>query len=233
MIKNTIQKIISGIYKIVNKVNGKYYVGSSKDIKNRWSSHKKELNGNYHHSYHLQRAWNMYGSDNFEFIVIEEIIPEKILEVEQGYLDIAKNEKEKVYNAVFKAGGGNFGEETNKKISQIMRGKPSRMKGKHHTEETKKLMSEVRTGTHPSEETKKLMSKIKTGTRHTEETKKLMSSMRGGKNSPMYGRKGINNPLYGKHRSEETKQKISLKLKGKLKSEEHKRKMSLYRRGET
>jgi len=27
---------ISGIYKIVNKVNGKYYVGSSNDIERRW-----------------------------------------------------------------------------------------------------------------------------------------------------------------------------------------------------
>lgn len=39
---------ISGIYKIINKINGKYYVGSSKDIVTpnigRWYMHKYELN---------------------------------------------------------------------------------------------------------------------------------------------------------------------------------------------
>ena len=66
---------ISGIYKIINKINGKYYVGSSVNIKdypnNRWSRHIADLNANRHHNDYLQRAWNKYGQDAFEFIIIE------------------------------------------------------------------------------------------------------------------------------------------------------------------
>ena len=32
--------IISGIYKITNAVTGDFYIGSSKDVKSRWSVHK-------------------------------------------------------------------------------------------------------------------------------------------------------------------------------------------------
>src|SRR3989304_1436717 len=65
-------KKISGIYKIINKTNGKYYVGSSNDIIGRWFTHKSQLNRNNHCNPHLQRAWNKYGKDNFEFIIVEE-----------------------------------------------------------------------------------------------------------------------------------------------------------------
>jgi group I intron endonuclease len=65
--------IISGIYKIVNIKNGKMYIGSSKNIKRRWSVHKSALKNNRHHSTYLQRAWNKYGKENFVYEVIKEI----------------------------------------------------------------------------------------------------------------------------------------------------------------
>lgn len=34
-------KKISAVYKIVNTVTGDFYVGSSKDVKLRWSSHRE------------------------------------------------------------------------------------------------------------------------------------------------------------------------------------------------
>jgi len=34
---------VQGIYKIINKNNGKYYVGSSVDIKERWNEHRRNL----------------------------------------------------------------------------------------------------------------------------------------------------------------------------------------------
>ena len=39
-----------GIYKIENKYNGKIYIGKSKDIMNRWSTHEKDLVKHIHHS---------------------------------------------------------------------------------------------------------------------------------------------------------------------------------------
>ena len=77
-----------GIYTITNKINGKYYLGSSVNINSRWHDHRKYLRGGYHHSIALQRAWDKYGEENFEFKILREL-PEDIdlLEVEQYYLD--------------------------------------------------------------------------------------------------------------------------------------------------
>lgn len=64
---------VKGIYKITNSINNKTYIGQSKDIYNRWKTHKEELNTNKHHSYKLQEDWNEYGADNFKFEIIKQI----------------------------------------------------------------------------------------------------------------------------------------------------------------
>lgn len=62
-----------GIYKIINKVNGKIYIGQSIDIKERWKQHfykaynEKELG--YNSAIH--QAFRKYGYENFSFEVIE------------------------------------------------------------------------------------------------------------------------------------------------------------------
>lgn len=65
-------KKIIGIYGIKNLLNGKMYVGQSKDIKHRWRSHRMELRNNRHINNHLQRAYNKYGEEYFVFGIIEE-----------------------------------------------------------------------------------------------------------------------------------------------------------------
>jgi group I intron endonuclease len=78
---------IMGIYKIKNIINGKIYIGSSKDITKRWKQHLSALKNNTHHSYHLQRAWNKYGEENFKFEVVEIIHDEDLLtEKEQEWM---------------------------------------------------------------------------------------------------------------------------------------------------
>ena len=77
----------SGIYKIVNKLDGKYYVGSTKDFDTRWKEHIYDLDRNIHHNNHLQNAWNKYGEQNFIFEVVEECEIEKLFETEQKYID--------------------------------------------------------------------------------------------------------------------------------------------------
>lgn len=91
---------ICGVYKITNTVNGKFYVGSSKDIKNRWSQHKKTLNEGTHGNTHLQRAWKLYGGQNFIFEVIEECLPEMQFEREQYYLNMLNPFDDNGYNIV-------------------------------------------------------------------------------------------------------------------------------------
>ena len=66
------KEVKSGIYAIKNKVNNKLYIGQSQNIKNRWNYHKNRLNNNKHLNKKLQNAWNKYGPDNFEFIMLEE-----------------------------------------------------------------------------------------------------------------------------------------------------------------
>lgn len=62
---------MSGIYEIVNLVNGKRYVGSAVHLRKRWAEHRRDLRRNRHHCVALQRAWKKYGEMNFVFAVIE------------------------------------------------------------------------------------------------------------------------------------------------------------------
>lgn len=82
------KEIISGVYKITNIVNGKLYVGSSKNIYQRWKNHKNMLKRNEYHSQHLQAAWNKYGEDKFIFEIIEECKESNLLIREQYYIDL-------------------------------------------------------------------------------------------------------------------------------------------------
>lgn len=61
------------IYKIINQVNDKFYVGSTTNTRERFRTHRNRLRKNRHHSKHLQAAWNKYGEDKFLFKVIETI----------------------------------------------------------------------------------------------------------------------------------------------------------------
>lgn len=104
-----------GIYIIQNLVNGNIYVGSSSNIKRRFSQHKSTLRHNTHKNKHLQNAWNKYGEENFEFVVIEHhSYPEKILGRENKCIRLYKPE----YNNIRVNSEGRFvhSEETKRKI---------------------------------------------------------------------------------------------------------------------
>lgn len=81
---------ISGIYEILNVISGKRYLGSSHNIKSRWSAHRWSLEVGKHHSILLQRAWGKYGSAAFVFRVLE-LAGERLLEIEQNWLDRTLN----------------------------------------------------------------------------------------------------------------------------------------------
>jgi group I intron endonuclease len=61
-----------GIYKIINVVNNKFYVGSAVDLKRRKTRHFSELRTGKHNNRHLQAAWVKYGEQAFVFVVVEE-----------------------------------------------------------------------------------------------------------------------------------------------------------------
>lgn len=68
----------SGIYKINFK--NKCYIGSSKNIYSRLAQHISHLRAGKHHSRYMQRCYNKYGEENFNFEILEIIeYDEKIL----------------------------------------------------------------------------------------------------------------------------------------------------------
>ena len=91
---------ICGVYKIVNTVNDKLYVGGSKDIKNRWKQHVDKLIKKMHGNIHLQNAWNKYGQDSFRFEIVQGCDPSVQFEREQFYLDNLYPFDEYGYNIV-------------------------------------------------------------------------------------------------------------------------------------
>ena len=93
-------KQICGVYKITNLVNGKFYIGSSKNIMKRFKEHKSDLNEQMHDNLHLQNAWNQYGEGNFKFEIIEECEPSMQFEREQFYLNAFNPFEDNGYNIV-------------------------------------------------------------------------------------------------------------------------------------
>jgi len=65
--------ISRGIYCIKNKINGKMYVGKSKNIEMRWKRHLKssKYKKDKGYEYPLYRAIRKYGLINFEFLILE------------------------------------------------------------------------------------------------------------------------------------------------------------------
>src|ERR1035437_7417569 len=90
--------MITGIYKILNKVNH-----------------------NFHHNSHLQSAWNKYGVDAFEFLIILECVVDELL----------IDEKECIVK--YDAFNNNYGDNVNDPEHSFL--------NKKHTEQTKKILS--------------------------------------------------------------------------------------------
>jgi group I intron endonuclease len=198
---------ISGIYEIINKVNGKRYYGSSSDIHNRWRRHKRELKKNNHDNLHLQNAWNKYGIDNFKFNIVEEVNIDNLLLVEQKYLDICKNDSNNFYNQNYVV--GKPPDYPRKKYF----GTENPFYGKHHTKETIEILRET-------------SRKTSLGRKHSEETKKKIGLKHKGKimseeskikmKGPRESISGKNHFMFGRNHTKETIEKISSSLKGKM-----------------
>lgn len=98
---------ITGIYKIVNMVNGKVYIGQSIDIEKRWAKHRRNaFNPNDKgYNYPLYSAIRKYGVENFSFEILEECSRNELNEKEIYYIkEYKSNQKSYGYNIV--EGGG-------------------------------------------------------------------------------------------------------------------------------
>ena len=150
-------KITSGVYKILNIINTKVYIGSSYDTLGRWKEHFSNLKKGNHSNKHLQKAFYKYGEENFKFEVIETCPNKKaiLIEKEQYWMDFYQSYNPKYgYNMSRVAG--------------------SPMKDRKHTDESKQKMSLSNIG--------KLV-----GYKHTDKTRLNMSLAHIGVPSPLKG----------------------------------------------
>lgn len=102
-----------GVYKIVNKLNNKIYIGSSEDILRRWSRHKSLLLRNKHTNRHMQNDFNKLKSSlnesenpidtilEFSFLEFEDD-KKKRDDIEQKYLDQYFDNYKNCYNHMSK-----------------------------------------------------------------------------------------------------------------------------------
>ena len=116
----------SSVYKILNKANNKLYIGSALNIKKRWAAHRAGLRHNRHKNFHLQRAWNKYGEDSFEFIILEYCEKEERLIREQFYLDTLKPYGDAGYNLTSVAGSNSGYKHTAETRAKVSASRPNR-----------------------------------------------------------------------------------------------------------
>ena len=83
-------KKISGIYKITNTITGDFYIGSSKNVKQRWAVHKCQSTWKKCPNNPLYQDMRKYGVENFIFEMLEEVEPEYLKEIEQQFIETLK-----------------------------------------------------------------------------------------------------------------------------------------------
>jgi group I intron endonuclease len=205
-----------GVYKISNTLcpEGKYYIGYSCNIHKRWGIHRSTLKHNRHCNILMQRAYDKYGEACFTYEVLQECeTEEEAKRVELSYLE---NEgiRDKLYNLHYNSSGGdmltyhpnkeqiiermkNTQKEQISKMTKEERqerwgqsGEKNGMYGRTHTDEVKRLYSEMHKG-----------NTYRLGKKASQETKEKMSVIAS-------ERLGEKNHFFGKHHSEETKQKL-------------------------
>lgn len=124
------------IYKIINRNNGKVYIGRTKQLRRRMAEHRSQYNRpDRTNNSPLYIAMREEGIDNFYHEIIEETDDfEKSCELEKYYIQYYRERlgRDNVYNYQDGGVGGQ---------SHNVDGKNNPMYGKHLTEEQKKKIS--------------------------------------------------------------------------------------------
>ena len=206
-----IKHIMGSIYKITNTVNGKAYIGQTRQDaeKTRIRDH---LAGNSKGSLLVKQAIAKYGRDAFTYEILHDsIIPEFLDELEieaiAKYSTIAPHG----YNLTTGGGSGSRSEQTLRKMSEAAKGNTHWL-GRKHTEESCQKISESKKGHIPWNKGKKGLQtawnkgkKVSNphwlGRKHTDEARQKMSDATKGQTAWNKGKKGVY--------TDETRQKIS------------------------
>lgn len=188
------------IYVIHNLVNGKTYVGQTKNLEQRKAGHLYSMRKDVDRP--LYRSMRKHGIENFTFKILEECDDSLINDREQHWVaHFDSFNPEKGYNLT-RGGNQHFEHtvQTRQKISHIRRGQ----KLGPRSSETKEKISQSHRGKRLSEEHRQKLSMSARGNtnsrgkQRSEATKKKISESQ---LSP-------NNPRRGSKRSEETRRKM-------------------------
>lgn len=133
----------SGIYCWINKVNGKYYIGSGAFLNNRINDYFQESYYRDKANLIIVKAILKYGLGSFALIILEfstnrQTKTNELLSREQYYLDKLNPE----YNTLSKAGSSQGYKHTPESINKIIKA----ALGRKHSEEVRKAMSSSRMG---------------------------------------------------------------------------------------
>lgn len=130
------------IYKAINKINGKSYIGFDSNWPSRKWVHLYHSKNETENTSYFHRAIRKYGWENFDWIVLKEnaTLEDEIILIEEHN---TFHTGDRGYNLT-KGGDGNLGwimpEETKKRISEKAKGNKN-CKGRVLSEETKRKIS--------------------------------------------------------------------------------------------
>lgn len=159
--------IIYSIYKATNNVNGKIYIGQSKDFLKRKDAHERKSlinkdNMSFHH------AIRKYGKENFSWEILYQTKDENYYGIaEQYFIDFYETKNKDFGYNMSNGGKSNMlgykhSKETREKLSKLRKGKMSKehrekinqsLKGRKFSEAGKKALSLAHMGKKQSQET--------------------------------------------------------------------------------
>ena len=163
-------KVTSGIYLIRNTKTGFIYIGSSQNIEKRFNQHKSNLARRKHDNRHLQNSVNKHGIENFTFSIIYKVqCDDSTLREYEKLFMLSENPKEmynmmcplafkclsvnhkefierrvKTWKETVARNGGlpPHSEERKRHQSQATKGEKNGFFGRHHSDDTKKSLSD-------------------------------------------------------------------------------------------
>lgn len=134
--------VIPVVYQIRNTLNGRKYIGSTKNLIHRVGMHLSLLRRGLHNCLLFQSDFREHGENAFVPEILEHVALSDLLPREQHYLDANISE----YNISRLAGMTRLGlKSTPQHIARMkvgMKGRISPMKGRHFTDEHRRKLSE-------------------------------------------------------------------------------------------
>ncbi len=94
MRKEAVNEYVGYVYKVINKINGKIYIGETLNtLEKRFYQHCNDAYNKTYWNYYFYRAVRKYGKENFEIFEIQKVIDSdrkilksKLLELEEVYI---------------------------------------------------------------------------------------------------------------------------------------------------